>query len=116
MRDDTSAPIFHDSRLLILLILVVVCSVIITSASHAEEKKETVTIQEGKEKLAEDWDRKDEHVENIKQSVKKDTTSAGKNIKGGFKSGFKMIKEGFKSMRRGEGVPADKYRMEEREP
>ncbi len=86
------------------------------SNGYAEEKKQSVTIEDGKEQIAEEIDRADEHAEKIKKSVKEDTSSAGKNIFGGIKSGFQLLKDGFKSLRRGEGVPADKFQMEEKEP
>lgn len=115
-RPNTAFRTACGSRRLVLPFLIIACFVLGTLVSHAEEKKETVTIEEGKEQLAGEWDRKGEHAENIKKAAKEDTTSAGKSISEGFKSGFKIIKEGIKSMRRGEGVPADKHRMEELEP
>jgi hypothetical protein len=84
------------------------------SNGYAEEKK-SVTIEDGKEQIAEEIDRADEYGEEIKKSVKEDTSSAGKTIFGGIKSGFQLLNDGFKSLRRGEGVPADKFQMEEKE-
>jgi cell division protein YceG involved in septum cleavage len=100
----------------IFAFFIVLSLVSAASNGYAEEKKQSVTIEDGKEQIAEEIDHADEHAQKIKKSVKEDTSSAGKTISGGIKSGFQLLKEGFKSLRRGEGVPADKFQMEEHEP
>jgi len=86
------------------------------SDAYAEDTKQTVTIKDAKQQAAEEAGRVDEHTATIKKGVKKDTSAAAQTIFGGIKSGFKILKDGFGSLRRGEGVPVDQTPMEDREP
>ncbi len=84
--------------------------------AYAEETKQTVTIKDAEQQAAEEAIRVDEHTANIKKSVKKDTSAAAQTIFGGIKSGLKILKDNFDSLRRGESVPVDQTPMEEQEP
>jgi len=52
----------------------------------------------------------------LPHSVKKDTSASAQTIFGVIKSGLKILKDGFDSLRRGEGVPVDQTPVEEPEP
>ena len=85
------------------------------SDAIAEETKQTATIEDAEQQAAEEASQVDEHTTNLKKSVKKDTSAAAETIFGGLKSGFKILKDGFGSLRRGEGVPVGQTPREEQE-
>lgn len=86
------------------------------SEVHAEEASPKATLGDAKKEASDEAARAGEHAENLKESVKKDTAAAGKAVKSGFKSGFSILKEGIRSLGRGEGVKVEKTPREEQNP
>jgi hypothetical protein len=82
----------------------------------AEDQSKKVTIEDSKREAREEAGKIDEHAKELKQGVKEDSIKAGKTVKQGIKSGFQILKEGVHSLRRGDGVKAEKTSREEQNP
>jgi hypothetical protein len=83
--------------------------------AYAEEGQKA-TIEDAKQEASQEAAKAGDHTQNLKQSVKKDTTAAAKTVKSGAKSGFSILKKGIKSLSRGEGVKVEKSAREEQNP
>ncbi|OGP62675.1 MAG: hypothetical protein A2V65_00010 [Deltaproteobacteria bacterium RBG_13_49_15] len=84
--------------------------------AYAEEAGKKATIEDAKQEAKEEAAKADEHAKDLKQGVKEDTVKAGKTVKSGAKGVFHILKDGIKSLLRGEGVKADKTAREEQNP
>jgi|GEM_PF-3440926 len=86
------------------------------TAAYAQEGSPPATIGDAKREASQEASRAGEHAENLKESVKRDTTGAGKAVKTGVVSGFRILKEGVRSLFRGEGAKVEKTAREEQNP
>lgn len=84
--------------------------------AYAEETGKKATIEDAKQEAKEEAGKTGQHAADLKQGVKEDTVKAGKTVKSGVKGGFQILKDGIKSLLRGEGVKADKTAREEQNP
>ncbi len=82
----------------------------------AEEASQRSTLQDAKQEASQEAAKSGDHAENLKEGVKKDTKEAGRTLKKGAKSGFSILKDGVRSLWRGEGVKAKKSAREEQDP
>lgn len=87
-----------------------------TTAAYAQEGSPPATIDDAKREASQEASKTGEHAENLKESVKKDTTEAGKAVKTGVVSGFRILKDGTRSLIRGEGVRVERAPGEEEPP
>jgi len=82
----------------------------------AQEGSPPATIGDAKREASQEASKAGEHAENLKKSVKRDTTEAGKAVKTGAASGFQILKDGIRSLIRGEGVRVKRAPGEEEPP
>ena len=112
--------IWHPRCGMILLLSVISCGVAAiffgpVILAYAEEGQQA-TIEDAKREASQEAAKSGDHAQNLKQSVKKDTTATWKAIKSGVKSGFSLLKKGIKSLSRGKGVKVEKSAREEQNP
>jgi hypothetical protein len=82
----------------------------------AQEESSPATLGDARREASDEAARAGEHARNLKESVKSDTTEAGKAVKTGVVSGFKILKEGVRSVLHGEGVRVKRQPGEEEPP
>ncbi|MFH1102528.1 MAG: hypothetical protein V1714_02010 [Pseudomonadota bacterium] len=89
---------------------------VFSDSAYAEETSKKATIEDTKQEAKEEAAKAGEHAADLKQGVKEDTVKAGKTVKSGVKGVFQILKDGVKSLFRGEGVKVDKTAREEQNP